>query len=98
MGTYRPTDVSTQCYSLSCLQDCDLCPDILSPGLAWAARRTYLIFDWSTKFVVPQIYKRVNDRQGTFILELYHSQMIIGVASVHILILPTRFYSDNNVL
>ena len=63
-----------------------------------AARRTDLIFDWLTKFVGPQIYKRVNDRQGTILQDLYHSQMIISVGAVHILILPTRFYSNNNVL
>ena len=66
--------------------------------MTWAARRTDLIFDWSTKFVGPQIYKRVNDRQGTILLDLYHSQTIISVGSVHILILPTRFYSNNDVL
>lgn len=63
-----------------------------------AARWTDLISDWLTKFVGPQIYKRVNDRQGTILQDLYHSQMIISVGAVHILILPTRFYSNNNVL
>lgn len=58
---------------MSCLQDCELCPDhslTLLTGRDIGARRTDLIFDWSTKYVGPQIFKRVNDRQGTILLDL----------------------------